>query len=162
MEWMELTQEKECVLISMCGIFVVDAGFRIKQSDGVWDCISVLCYGLHFRLLLWRRWWEVRFHFRRQPCLKNAWCCFSAAEGKHAQEMKSAWKWRKNERQKVEVGWFEKRGVSPLLLSASLIHLSDCGLPVFFDCAEKHISFFTCRFPLSECFLKSTDQSGDI
>lgn len=35
MEWMELTQEKECVLISMCGIFVVDAGFRIKQSDGV-------------------------------------------------------------------------------------------------------------------------------
>ena len=35
MEWMKLTQEKQCALISMCGIFVVDAGFRIKQLDVV-------------------------------------------------------------------------------------------------------------------------------
>lgn len=80
-------------------------------------------------------------------------CCSSE---KQAQEMKSVWKWRKNEWQKVKAGRFEKKWClfcCLFPLSTSLSPPEWLSLASAFSCAGNHISFFARWFRFNNASL---------
>lgn len=112
---------------------------------------SFVCLLQSLRILLCRRWWDVRFHFRRQPCLKIAWCCFVAAKGETCTRNEKCLKIKKKSGLIWKKYIYKKRFFFVVITSALLfLHTTYNGLMVFlWLCRQVHLFLsmtFFCAF----------------
>lgn len=132
---------------------------NIKQLDGVWDVMCV-CVCVFVSGKVWgSSFGEADGMLGSILGGSHAYKSFDVVLLQHRGNMHKRWKASENEEKKWmtkgESGLiWGKKGVSSLFLPEWL------WLAGVFDCAEKHISFFHCRFPSQNAFLNRQIKAG--